>query len=187
MPLSICWIAGSDSWSVFDEIRCKDTRCLAHHVCLYAWLHCLVGSIRALAVILVRNWHMRYRCTTCSMVTEMIFVFGSNLAGRHGKGAALFAVKHHGAIYGQGIGLQGQSYAIPTKGYHMETLSLGLIQPHVQAFRTFAVSRPDLTFQLTPIGCGLAGYEPQDIAWMFRDAPKNILLPEEFKKVLFRS
>jgi hypothetical protein len=113
-----------------------------------------------------------------------IFVFGSNLAGRHGKGAALHARQHHGAVYGQGVGLQGTSYGIPTKDEHIQTLPLHHIQKHVEDFKTFAASRPDLTFQITPIGCGLAGYQPHQIAPMFLGAPQNCILPEEFKHAL---
>jgi len=109
-----------------------------------------------------------------------IFVFGSNLAGRHGKGAALYARQYHGAIYGQGVGLQGSSYAIPTKDAQIRTLPLNQIQQHVDDFNTFAASRPDLTFQVTPIGCGLAGYKPDQIAPMFKGAPTNCILPDAF-------
>ena len=86
-----------------------------------------------------------------------IFVFGSNLAGRHGKGAALHARQNCGAIYGQGEGLQGQSYAIPTKDARLRTLPLGIIAVHINNFILFARSRPDLEFEVTRIGCGLAG------------------------------
>ncbi|RSV13451.1 hypothetical protein CA236_17740 [Sphingomonas sp. ABOLG] len=109
-----------------------------------------------------------------------IFVFGSNLAGRHGKGAALWARQHRGAIYGQGVGLQGASYAIPTKDGSLRTLPLTTIRPYVDQFIAFASSRPDLTFQLTPIGCGLAGYRHAQIAPLFRGAPANVVLPDEF-------
>ena len=110
----------------------------------------------------------------------MIFVFGSNSAGRHGKGAALYARQHHGAIYGQGEGRQGNSYAIPTKGIHLETLSLAAIKICVDAFLLYAAEHPDERFHLTPIGCGLAGYRPGDIAPMFVRAPSNVHLPIEF-------
>ena len=113
-----------------------------------------------------------------------IFVFGSNLAGRHGKGAALFAKQNHGAIYGQGIGLQGNSYAIPTKDKYIKTLPLSEISNHVFDFLVFAEKNPELTFVVTPIGCGLAGYTPEQIAPMFIDAPNNCILPPEFKAVL---
>jgi len=109
-----------------------------------------------------------------------IFVFGSNLGGRHGKGAALSALQHHGAIYGQGIGLQGSSYAIPTKDAKLQTLPLDEIQTHVDEFLAFARANPQVRFQVTAIGCGLAGYKPSQIAPMFKGAPGNCDLPLEF-------
>ncbi len=111
---------------------------------------------------------------------HQIFVFGSNTAGRHGKGAALFAKKNHGAIYGQGEGLQGKSYAIPTKDKQLRPLPLEKIAAAVDQFNSFAREYPDLTFRVTAIGCGLAGYKPEAIAPLFNDAPANCLLPEEF-------
>ena len=102
-----------------------------------------------------------------------IFVFGSNLAGRHGAGAALDALKQHGAILFQGEGLQGRSYAIPTKGHRLEVLSLEKIERYVKDFKDFARSRPDLRFFVTPIGCGLSGYKRPQIKPFFRDMPEN--------------
>ena len=118
------------------------------------------------------------------MASIPIFVFGSNLAGRHGKGAALWARQHRGAIYGQGVGPQGDAYAIPTKDGHLQVLPLSTIQTHVAAFLDYAHQRPSLTFQLTPIGCGLAGYRFDEIAPMFAEAPANVQLPDEFAAVL---
>ena len=109
-----------------------------------------------------------------------IFVFGSNLAGRHGKGAALHARKVCGAIYGQAAGRQGDSYAIPTKDERLRTLPLNEISPYVDRFIAYAVANPELRFKLTAIGCGLAGYKPKDIAPMFADAPENVIKPDEF-------
>ena len=111
---------------------------------------------------------------------KQIFVFGSNLAGRHGKGAALEARQKHGAIYGQGIGLQGCSYGIPTKDENIRTLPLNEIHDYVDEFIEFASMRPDLQFNVTRIGCGLAGYQDKDIAPMFKDAPSNCVLPESW-------
>lgn len=111
-----------------------------------------------------------------------IFVFGSNTAGRHGKGAALTAVKQYGAKYGQGIGLAGQSYAIPTKDDELKTLPLDVIQNCVNLFIGFAEVHPELVFNVTRIGCGLAGYTDSDIAPMFRDAPANCKLPEGWRQ-----
>lgn len=113
-----------------------------------------------------------------------VFVFGSNLAGRHGKGAALWALRNRGAIYGQGEGRQGQSYAIPTKERNLRTLPLGSIASAVARFLDYARGHPLERFQLTPIGCGLAGYSPAQIAPMFRGAPANVHLPPEFAAVL---
>lgn len=111
---------------------------------------------------------------------EPVFVFGSNTAGRHGAGAALWARKHRGAIYGQGEGYQGNSYAIPTKDGLLRTLPTKAISEAVDRFLDFARSRRDLQFQVTPIGCGLAGYKPSQIAGMFRGSPVNVQLPREF-------
>ncbi|MGB3846024.1 MAG: hypothetical protein WA940_09160 [Sphingopyxis sp.] len=109
-----------------------------------------------------------------------VFVFGSNLAGRHGKGAALWAKRHRGAVYGQGHGIQGNSYAIPTKGFKMETLPLWRIENSVHEFLEFARKYHMLTFQLTPIGCGLAGYAREQIEPMFAHAPENVIWPPEW-------
>lgn len=108
---------------------------------------------------------------------KKIFVFGSNLAGRHGKGAALRAFQDYGAVYGQGVGLQGNSYAIPTKDENINTLPLNKIQRYINQFIKFAKLNPEMTFEVTRIGCGLAGYEDNDIAPMFVNAPNNCILP----------
>ena len=112
----------------------------------------------------------------------MIFVFGSNLAGRHGKGAALYARQHHGAIYGQGIGIQGSSYGIPTKDEHLKILPLETIEIHIRNFVTYANENPDKTFMLTPIDTGLAEYKKTEIFNIIRNLPirKNILFTKEW-------
>ena len=106
-----------------------------------------------------------------------IFVFGSNLAGRHGKGAALTARWQYGAQYGVGAGPTGQAYALPTKDHNLRTLPLAAIEQAVQRFLRYAAAHPELTFQVTRIGCGLAGYTDAQIAPMFQAAPANCLLP----------
>ena len=116
--------------------------------------------------------------------SDPVFVFGSNLAGRHGKGAALWARQHRGAIYGQGNGLQGNSYAIPTKGFNLEVLQLSTIAAHVDEFLSFAEANPHLSFQLTPIGCGLAGFSPAQIAPLFKYVPTNVQIPREFEGLI---
>jgi hypothetical protein len=117
-------------------------------------------------------------------IADPVFVFGSNLAGRHGKGAALWARQHRGAKRGRGVGFHGNSYAIPTKDHAIKTLPLAEISAYVDEFIEFAWARADLKFQLTPIGCGLAGYKPEQIAPMFADAPENVTLPPEFLSAL---
>lgn len=111
-----------------------------------------------------------------------IFVFGSNLLGIHGKGAALTAVKKYGAINGQRIGLQGNSYAIPTKETPRVSLGLIAINKFVAEFLLFAHYHPEHCFMVTPIGCGLAGWDPCQIAPMFHlvRLMSNVKLPKEF-------
>ena len=108
----------------------------------------------------------------------MIFVFGSNQAGRHGKGAAKYALENQGAIYGQGEGLQGNSYAIPTKDENLKPISLQGIDMHVNLFLRFAKLNPEKRFALTPIGCGLAGNSKRDIWHILKDygVPSNVYL-----------
>lgn len=112
---------------------------------------------------------------------DNIFVFGSNMAGLHGKGAALEAKKHWGAIQGRGRGIQGQSYAIPTKDYDLSVLPLLVIGSSVRFFLAYAAKHPRLTFLVTPIGCGLAGYTESDIRPMFDGAPLNCVFAWEEK------
>lgn len=119
-------------------------------------------------------------------MTEPVFVFGSNLAGRHGLGAALVAKQKHGAKPGpQGaIGHHGNSYAIPTKNEHLVVLPLTTIWLYVSQFIYYAKTHPELTFKLTAIGTGYAGYSADQIAPMFQEAPDNVLLPEAFSRII---
>lgn len=110
-----------------------------------------------------------------------VFVFGSNLAGRHGKGSALEALQKHGAIYGQGTGRQGNSYAIPTKDQKLWILPLHVISVYVSAFKAYAETHPEDTFNVVAIGCGLAGYRPEHIGPFFVRMPSNVKLPPEFE------
>ena len=110
-----------------------------------------------------------------------IFVFGSNLAGRHGRGSALEAVKNHGAIYGVGFGLQGKSYAIPTKDKNLNIMPLNAIAWHIEVFEMFALNHDQFTFNVVAIGCGLAGYHPDQIRPLFGFRPSNVILPVEFR------
>lgn len=110
-----------------------------------------------------------------------IFVFGSNLSGMHGGGAARLAYQKFGAIWGQGVGLQGQSYGIPTMQGGVDT-----IKPYVDEFIEFAKTHPQLKFLVTEIGCGIAGFSVEEIAPLFEQAieVENIYLPERFWLVL---
>lgn len=112
---------------------------------------------------------------------NQVFVFGSNLAGMHGGGAARVARLRFGAVMGNGVGMQGRSYAIPTMQGGTET-----IRPYVNDFIAYAKKHPELTFLVTPIGCGIAGFEPEDIAPLFEKASnvENIWLPKSFWEVL---
>ena len=94
-----------------------------------------------------------------SLQPNEIFVFGSNLSGMHGGGAALLAYRKFGAIWGQGVGLQGQSYGIPTMQGGVET-----IRPYVDEFIEFAKQHPELIFLVTRIGCGIAGFTNEEIS-----------------------
>ena len=122
---------------------------------------------------------MEQKRTTPEFITELqpneIFVFGSNLKGMHGGGAAYIAYRKFGAIMGQGVGLQGQSYGIPTMQGGVET-----IRPYVDEFIAFAKEHPELTFLVTRIGCGIAGFTDEEIAPLFEQAHdvENIVLPE---------
>ncbi|MBQ3658774.1 MAG: hypothetical protein IJS70_01305 [Bacteroidales bacterium] len=119
------------------------------------------------------------------LITELtddeVFVFGSNLAGQHGGGAARIAYENFGAEWGVGVGLTGQSYAIPTMQGGVET-----IRPYVDDFIAFAKAHQELFFYVTRIGCGIAGFRDRDIAPLFADAVgvENICLPESFVRVL---
>lgn len=121
-------------------------------------------------------------------ITELlpghVFVFGSNEAGIHGAGAAADAQQFFGARTGVGVGFYGRSYAIPTKDEYIKTLPLHSIAKYVEVFKDFAIRNPKNVFHVTPIGCGLAGYTPTDIAPFFKDSPWNVILPEEFLKEL---
>lgn len=111
-----------------------------------------------------------------------VFVFGSNLAGRHGAGAAKYAAQHCQAEYGVGIGRTGNSYAIPTKGNQLEVLPLSDIYGHVKQFITYAKQNPTQQFHLTRVGCGLAGYRDTQVAPLFIGVPKNVNVPDEWAK-----
>lgn len=124
------------------------------------------------------------------LITEMkpheIFVFGSNLAGRHGKGAALIAKNKFGAQYGIGEGMTGRCYAFPTKDKRIKQLSLRKIETYVDPLWKVVVEHPNKTFLLTEVGCGLSNYTPHDIAPLFEQLLPciNVVWPKKFLDVL---
>ena len=124
---------------------------------------------------------MYNRAYTPERISELkeneIFVFGSNLAGAHGGGAARLAYNRFGAVWGEGVGLHGQTYAIPTMQGGVDT-----IKPYVDAFIRFAKEHPERMFLVTRIGCGIAGFRDEEIAPLFADSidVENIILPMEF-------
>lgn len=128
---------------------------------------------------------MYKRTYTPEKISELkeneIFVFGSNLAGAHGGGTARLAYERFGAVWGEGVGLHGQTYAIPTMQGGVDT-----IQPYVNAFIRFAKEHTNLTFFVTRIGCGIAGFRNEEIAPLFKEAihVANIILPKEFVEYL---
>lgn len=116
-----------------------------------------------------------------SLGEDDVFVFGSNLAGNHAGGAARVAREKFGAIMGQGVGLQGQSYAIPTMQGGVDT-----IKPYVDEFLVFAKAHQELKFYVTRIGCGIAGFKDKEIAPLFQEAlgEENIILPKSFAEII---
>ena len=122
---------------------------------------------------------------TPDFITELkeneIFVFGSNLQGLHGGGAARLAYEKFGAIWGQGVGLQGQSYGIPTMHGGVD-----VIKPYVDEFIGFSKSHPELTFLVTRIGCGIAGFRDEEIAPLFKECieMENVCLPKSFHEYI---
>lgn len=122
---------------------------------------------------------------TPDRITELrdneIFVFGSNLRGAHGGGAARLAYERFGAVWGQGVGLQGRCYAIPTMQGGVET-----IKPYVDDFIEFAYLHPELKFLVTRIGCGIAAFTPEEIAPLFEEALDydNVILPKDFADII---
>ena len=114
---------------------------------------------------------------------KSIFVFGSNEAGIHGAGAALYALKELGAKRGIGFGIQGKTFALPTKNTQIQTLPLLKIEKYVNEFKKIALDYKDYNFWVSRVGCGLAGYNDLDIAPMFLNCGQNIFLPVEWERI----
>lgn len=116
------------------------------------------------------------------MITNRIYVFDSNLAGRHMNGSALRAYREYGAVYGQAYGVQGTSFGIPTRDEDFKILSLTKIKNYVSSFIRYAELNPHITFQVTNIGGGVNGYDEKDIAELFKAAPLNCILPAGWRR-----
>lgn len=125
---------------------------------------------------------MRFHTKLDKCGPNQIFVFGSNLAGRHGRAAAKYAVDHYGAEYGNPIGLQGRSYAIPTKDRYIKTLPINDIVRYIQMFKQFALDHPNKEFFVTAVGTGLAGYRHEDMAPWFIGCGDNCIFPVEWRE-----
>lgn len=119
---------------------------------------------------------------TPAVITELqpdeVFVFGSNANGLHGGGAARIAHERFGAVWGEGHGHHGQSYAIDTMS------GLEVLAAEARTFVAYASKHPELTFLLTPVGCGIAGYSPEQVAPLFASLPENVTVPETFTRHL---
>lgn len=113
-----------------------------------------------------------------------VWVFGSNLRGAHGAGAALVARQRFGAEYGVGLGLSGRSYAIPTKDAHLKTLDGRTIHRYITQFKEYSLEHPEIRFWVTAVGYGLAGYKHAQIAPLFVGCGNNCSFPSEWKEFL---
>lgn len=134
----------------------------------------------------------QYHCDGTVPDLGAIWVFGSNLAGRHGAGAAKVAKEQFGARYGIGVGATGRAYAIPTKDGRSggrltdpgELLSLESVRAHIERFLEYARTNPELRFTVTRVGCGLAAFDDRDIAPLFAGAPANCTFAQEWRALL---
>lgn len=116
--------------------------------------------------------------------SNRIFVFGSNLRGRHGKGAALHAAKYYGAEEGVAIGHINQCYAIPTKDQMIRPLHIKQVEHFISGFKAYAHTHPNLEFNVTQVGCGLAGFSPEEISKFFINYGPNMWFDPEWQKYL---
>jgi hypothetical protein len=130
------------------------------------------------------GWIMKYHKDMTTPENGEIFVFGSNLAGIHGAGAAREAQLRFGAVRGLGRGLVGQSLAIPTKDEYIRSLSFDKVRGHINDFVNASLANPHIQFWVTRVGCGLAGFDDKDIAPLFKRCGSNCNMPEPWRKYL---
>lgn len=115
---------------------------------------------------------------------DMVFVFGSNLSGIHGLGAARYASIHKRAVWGVGEGPTGNAYALPTKGLHITFMNLNEVTIRVDTFLLYASKHRDLKFQVTQVGCGLGGFSKEHIAPLFKYSPDNCYFDTKWKALM---
>lgn len=126
---------------------------------------------------------MRFHKDGTQPGSNQVFVFGSNLAGIHGAGAAKAALQY-GARMGHGIGLQGLTYAIPTKDVDIKTMPIDNIKPYIERFKKMTQEYPQAEFFVTRVGCGLAGYKDSQIAPLFKGCGSNCSFPKEWERYI---
>ncbi|ALH96751.1 hypothetical protein [Acinetobacter equi] len=127
------------------------------------------------------TYHYHDESIIKSLPEDMIFVFGSNLAGQHTEGAAKTAVEHFGALQKIGRGWSGQSFAIPTMNEHLQQMPLSQIQHYINDFKIYTKNHPKLKYFITSLGCGTAGYKVEEIAPMFKGISHNVVFPISFR------
>jgi hypothetical protein len=176
----ISYVEGEEGSDFIDDIRTTDGRSMFTPE-EWAELKKLSEDRASL-----KNWTFHQDGTLPPRDSRWVFVFGSNLAGLHEGGAARVAFEQFGAEMGNGVGLQLDSYAIPTKDGDLNTMPIPLIKGYVNDFIKLAeeANFEDKTFFVTRIGCGLAGYEDSEIAPLFRDAPANCSFAYEWRPYL---
>ena len=127
------------------------------------------------------TYHYHNESIIKSLPEDMIFVFGSNLAGQHTEGAAKTALENFGALQNVGRGWSGQSFAIPTMNEHLQQMPLSQIQHYVDDFKTYTKNHPKIKYFITSLGCGTAGYKVEEIAPMFKGISHNVIFPASFR------
>ena len=133
------------------------------------------------------RYHYHDETIVKSLPEDTVCVFGSNMAGTHAGGAAKIALLHFGAMKGAGRGWAGQSYAIPTMNEHLQQMPLSQIQHYIDDFKIYTKNHPKMTYFLTSIGCGIAGYKVEEIAPMFKGISHNVIFPASFRPFVERT
>lgn len=133
------------------------------------------------------TYHYHDESIVKNLPEDTVFVFGSNMAGNHAGGAARTALQHFGAVQGVGRGWAGQSYAIPTMNEHLQQMPLSQIQHYIDDFKIYTKNHPKMTYFITSVGCGIAGYKTEEIAPMFKGISHNVIFPISFRPFVERA